>query len=151
MRTGYMRDMHSPRSGGALLLALFLTACVPQGATEPDLARFQPTKEEQAELTAFGHAGAISKVCSGEFRRNYQEAERVLRPVVDRAQAAGVRAQYEPAVLLGLTSTKMRQIGLAYEAERGIVREDRETWCAAGRYEVTNKTMVGKYLTWVKN
>jgi hypothetical protein len=123
-----------------------LSACVPEGANVLQTAQFSPTKEEQAELIAFGHASAIARGCSGDVWLNELAAQRNLQPIADRAKAAGVRAQYETATLMGMTRTQAQEIGAKYEASRGIVPRERETWCAAGSYEVANKTRIGQYL-----
>jgi hypothetical protein len=148
MRTEYVQDIRSPVRIGVLFLTLFLAACVSQGINEPDAARFQPTKEEQVELIAYAHANAISEYCTSNprFLMKHSEYERVLGGTFERAKAAGVRVQYEYAVLMGISKTDAAKIGDAYRAERGIDPGKGESWCEAGRYEIRNKTRIGKYI-----
>jgi hypothetical protein len=147
-----MRNDLSTTVGRRKLIALVivcvavLTACVPEGANVPQTAQFSPTKEEQAELIAFGHASAISRGCSGDVWLNELVAQRNLQPIADSAKANGVRAEYETATLMGMTRTQAQEIGAKYQASRGIIPRERETRCAAGRYEVANKTRIGQYL-----
>jgi hypothetical protein len=47
---------------------------------------------------------------------------------------------------MGLTKPQAQALGTEYRASRRIVAGQPETWCAAGRYEVANKTRIGKYL-----
>jgi hypothetical protein len=144
---GIFQNFRRPVVSVLLLVGLMAaTACVPTGATVPDKARFSPTAEEQAEMTALGHANAIAKLCRSGINLNTVASRKALEPIVERAQAAGVRVQYEPATLLGLSKAEAQQIGLAYRTKRGIVPSQPETWCAAGRYELRNKTRVGKFL-----
>jgi hypothetical protein len=130
------------------LAAVVLAGCVqstaipgPYGEKKP----FAPTKQEQYELTQAGHANAIAKICPAEFQINRPARDAILKPLVKRAADSGLR-RVSSEDLLGMSAEQARAIGLAYEKERGIVRSDRETWCAAGRYEVARKSPVGKYL-----
>jgi hypothetical protein len=139
------------RAGRGALLALAaiaLAGCVqtiaipgPYGAKKP----FAPTKQEQYEMTQIGHANAIAKLCPTEFQINRPPRDAILKPLVKRASDSGLR-RVSSDDLLGMSPDQARAIGLAYERERGIVRSERETWCAAGRYEVARKSPVGKYL-----
>ena len=136
-------DMSPKWRSFACVVAVALAAgCVPAG-NAPETARFVPTAQEQAELQAYGLAVLIANRCGGDLRANTREADRVLRTTVERAQDAGVRSLSD---LVGISRAEGRKVGQAYEAERGIVRDNPATWCAAGKYEVANKTRIGSYL-----
>lgn len=148
MRFTELTGLRIRHLAAVLTVATVLAGCVNEGMTTPDRSRFSPTAQEQAELIAYGQAGMISKRCQANPRLlvSNAEFEKTLGKTIERAKAAGVRVQYEAAVLLGVTKEEAMLIGATYMAERGIVPEQSETWCAAGRYEMRNKTRIGKYL-----
>lgn len=125
-----------------LFLGVIAAGCVP-AENAPETARFVPTAQEQAELQAYGLAVLIADRCDGDLRANTREADRVLRPTVERAQEAGVRNLTD---LVGISRAEGRKMGQAYVAERSIVQNSPATWCSAGKYELANKTRIGSYL-----
>ncbi|OZA12024.1 MAG: hypothetical protein B7Y02_07930 [Rhodobacterales bacterium 17-64-5] len=99
------------------------------------------------EVSAFGHAHVIVMAYPDGFRDNEAARGELQSLLMQAAALQGFASLSASQIVLSIASREeSRAIVLGYERQRGIVLEDRNSWCAAGQYEGAHHFVVGKYL-----
>lgn len=127
-----------------------LTACVETQPAAPAVPLRQvPVPESFIRLAVdFGTAAYIADQCKREFQVN---GEAVFNAIARFAQSNPqlgeyTQAEWQAAANSRAVKLRVQDAAFAYVAKRRILIEDPASWCAAGRFETTNKTSIGAYL-----
>ena len=126
-------------------LSLALVACLAAGVAvaKPSLRDVEPV---ETGLLAISVADKIRREC-GEISGRLLRAHGEMRALYDLARSRGFSdAEIEAYVTAESEKQRMRAKRDAYLAERGVVKSDPETYCAAGRAEIRSASRIGVLL-----
>lgn len=128
---------------GLLILSLVSALAAGGAVAKPSLRDVEPV---ETGLFAIAVADKIRRECSaisGRLIRAHGE----MRALYDLARSRGYsEAEIEAYVNAEAEKQRMRAKRDAYLAERGVVKSDPETYCAAGREEIRKATRIGVLL-----
>lgn len=128
---------------GMVMLTLIAGLVAGGAQAKPSLRDVAPVENG---LFAISVADKIRRECGAISGRIFK-AHGELRALFDLARSRGyTEAEIETYVNAEEERSRMRAKRDAYLAERGVVKSDPETYCAAGRAEIRDASRIGVLL-----
>ena len=121
------------------------TAAAASAASDvPSSKRVLP---DYAYETSFNYAMAstIVKTCP-QLELRILERRRMLEPLIRRLKSDGYSEPFILQAIQNVSRERLLQDTTAYTRKRGIVPDNAESFCAAGRLEIAEGTEIGRYL-----
>ncbi|WP_170400326.1 DUF5333 family protein [Ruegeria arenilitoris] len=135
--------------GVALLLALSACATTTDSSANSSVSRAEFRGELPSDVYDFAFANAIADQIASECRSltlNRSQINKTSKSLTEKYEAEGYRESDFKYLARNLPRKRVQDDAIAYIQKRGIVIGEAETFCAAGRLEISNETSIGAFL-----
>ncbi len=132
--------------GVGLLLALSACATTTDSSS---VSRAEFRGELPSDVYDFAFANAMADQLASECRSLTLDRSKVYKTseaLAEKYEAEGYRASDFKYLARNLPRKRVQDDAIAYIQKRGIVIGEPETFCAAGRLEISNETSIGAFL-----